>query len=156
MTAEGAGAAEPAQRSREELADYLLDIGATLAAYGCPSYRLEDVIRSVAESEGYRAEPFALPTGLFLRVVPQVRGEEPVAEVHRMTRLHDWGVDLGRLTLVDELFNEVANRRATIEQARARIRSIVAQAPTWSPALVWAATTVAAGSRCRRHAVTSS
>ena len=134
-----------AHRSREELADYLLDIGATLASYGCPSYRLEDVIRTVAEVEGYRAEPFALPTGLFLRVTPMVRGQEPVPEVHRMTRLSEWGVDLGRLTLVDAIFNEVSERRVTIEQARARIREIVTRRPLWSPSLVWAATTVSAG-----------
>ncbi len=133
------------QRTRDELADYLLDIGATLASYGCPSYRLEDVIRAVAEAEGYRAEPFALPTGLFLRVTPQVRGDEAVPEVHRMTRLSDWGVDLGRLTLVDATFNDVVDRRATIEQARTRIRSIVAQPSQWSSSLVWAATTTSAG-----------
>jgi uncharacterized membrane protein YjjP (DUF1212 family) len=132
-------------RSREELADYLLDIGATLASYGCPSYRLEDVIRLVAETEGYRAEPFALPTGLFLRVVPKERGVVPVPEVHRMTRVSDWGVDLDRLTMVDAIFNDVAYRRATIEQARARIREVVNRPPLWSPAMVWAATTVASG-----------
>jgi uncharacterized membrane protein YjjP (DUF1212 family) len=132
-------------RSREELADYLLDIGATLASYGCPSYRLEDVIRLVAETEGYRAEPFALPTGLFLRVVPKERGAVPVPEVHRMTRVSDWGVDLDRLSMVDAIFNDVAHRRATIEQARARIRAVVNRPPLWSPAVVWAATTVASG-----------
>ena len=132
-------------RSREELADYLLDIGATLASYGCPSYRLEDVIRLVAETEGYRAEPFALPTGLFLRVVPREKGPVPVPEVHRMTRVSDWGVDLDRLTMVDAIFNDVALRRATIEQARARIREVVIRPPLWSPAMVWAATTVASG-----------
>lgn len=132
-------------RSREELADYLLDIGATLASYGCPSYRLEDVIRLVAETEGYRAEPFALPTGLFLRVVPKERGPVPVPEVHRMTRVSDWGVDLDRLTMVDAIFNDVAHRRATIEQARTRIREVVNRPPLWSPAMVWASTTVASG-----------
>ena len=132
-------------RSREELADYLLDIGATLASYGCPSYRLEDVIRAVAESEGYRAEPFALPTGLFLRVVPQIRTDEPVPEVHRMTRLSDWGVDLDRLTHVDAIFNDVVDRKTTIEQARARIREVVKKPALWSAPLVWAATTVSAG-----------
>ena len=134
-------------RSREELADYLLDIGATLASYGCPSYRLEDVIRLVAESEGFRAEPFALPTGLFLRVIPKDHSDVPVPEVHRMTRLKDWGVDLDRLTLVDGIFNDVARRRATIEQARARIREVVRRPPLWSPALVWAATTVSVACR---------
>ena len=132
-------------RSREELADYLLDMGAALASYGCPSYRLEDVIRAVAEAEGYRAEPFALPTGLFLRVTPKEKSNEPVPEVHRMTRLSDWGVDLERLTLVDSIFNDVADRRATIEQGRARIREVVKRPAAWSPALVWAATTVSAG-----------
>jgi uncharacterized membrane protein YjjP (DUF1212 family) len=152
MTGEAASDLSPTPsaraRSREELADYLLDIGATLASYGCPSYRLEDVIRSVAEVEGHRAEPFALPTGLFLRVVPREKVDSshgPVPEVHRMTRLSDWGVDLERLTLVDEIFNEVAARRATIEQARARIRAVVQKPPAWSPALVWAATTALSG-----------
>ena len=132
-------------RSREELADYLLDIGATLASYGCPSYRLEDVIRTVAEVEGYRAEPFALPTGLFLRVTPKERSNEHVPEVHRMTRLSEWSVDLGRLTLIDDIFNEVSERRCTIEKARARIREIARRPPLWSPSSVWAATIVSAG-----------
>ncbi len=132
-------------RSREELADYLLDMGAALASYGCPSYRLEDVIRAVAEAEGYRAEPFALPTGLFLRVTPKERTRETVPEVHRMTRLSDWGVDLERLTLVDAIFNDVVARRATIEEGRARIREVVEKVPVWSPALVWVATIASAG-----------
>ena len=132
-------------KSREQLADYLLDMGAALASYGCPSYRLEDVIRAVAEAEGYRAEPFALPTGLFLRVTPKEQTYDAVPEVHRMTRLSDWGVDLERLTLVDAIFNDVVDRRASIEQGRARIREVVKRPAAWSPALVWAATTVSAG-----------
>ncbi|MCL2726238.1 MAG: threonine/serine exporter family protein [Polyangiaceae bacterium] len=130
-------------RSREELADYLLDIGATLAAYGCPSYRLEDVIRRIAELEGYRAEPFALPTGLFLRVRPNEGDRVP--DVYRMTRMSEWGVDLDRLTLVDEIFNDVVVRRSTIEQARARIRGVIAKPACWSPPLVWAATMACGG-----------
>ena len=129
-------------RSREELADYLLDIGATLAAYGCPSYRLEDVIRLIADLEGHRADPFALPTGLFLRVTAKDGGGP---QVHRMTRVSDWGVDLARLTLVDEVFNDVIDRRTTIEQARTRIRQIMTRPPEWSPAMVFASTAAASG-----------
>ncbi len=33
--------------SPAEFADYLLEIGGTLVSYGCPSYRLEEVIRVV-------------------------------------------------------------------------------------------------------------
>lgn len=129
-------------RSREELADYLLEIGATLAAYGCPSYRLEDVIRLIAEVEGHRADPFALPTGLFLRVTAKDGGGP---QVQRMTRVSDWGVDLTRLTLVDEVFNDVIDRRATIEQARARIRQINLRPPEWSSTLVFVSTTAVSG-----------
>lgn len=130
-------------RTREQLADYLLDIGVTLASYGCPSYRLEDVIRAVADMEGFVAEPFALPTGLFLRVTPKsdVTG---APEVHRMKRLVDGGVDLERLTMVDAIFNDVASRKATIEEARARIRKVVAKPPLYSSVIVWAATCASA------------
>jgi uncharacterized membrane protein YjjP (DUF1212 family) len=147
MTEPGELAPTPSahHRGREELADYLLDIGATLASYGCPTYRIEDVIRQVAETEGQRAEPFALPTGLFLRVTPKERSDVRVPEVHRMTRLSEWGVDLDRLTAVDAIYNDVVHRRATIEQARVRIREVVSRPALWSPALVWAATTVASG-----------
>jgi len=129
-------------RTREDLADYLLDIGATLAAYGCPSYRIEDVIRLIADVEGYRADPFALPTGLFLRVT-SMDGAGP--QVHRMTRVVESGVDLNRLSLVDRIFNDVIDRKATIEQARARIRASMAEPPEWSPVLVFAATVVVSG-----------
>src|SRR5262249_35919736 len=116
-------------RSVDELADYLLDVGATLAAYGCPSYRLEEGIPLLAEVEGHRAEPFALPTALFLRVMgkDETRVGEVGYEVHRMTRVSDWGVDLARLTLVDEIFNDVAARRITIDTARERIRASMHQ-----------------------------
>ena len=129
-------------RSREELADYLLDIGATLAAYGCPSYRLEDVIRLIADIEGHRADPFALPTGLFLRVTAKDGGGP---QVNRMTRVNDWGVDLARLTLIDEVFNDVVARRSTIDAARLRIRAIVARPPEWSETLVFVSTAVVSG-----------
>jgi uncharacterized membrane protein YjjP (DUF1212 family) len=132
-------------RSREQLADYLLEMGATLASAGCPSYRLEDVIRAVADAEGYRAEPFALPTGLFLRLVPKEAEAGGGDEVQRMTRVKDWAVDLMRLTLVDEIWNEVVDKKLTIEAARARIREVVAAPPKWSPAMVWAASTVSSG-----------
>lgn len=129
-------------RTREEVADYLLDIGATLAAYGCPSYRIEDVIRLIADVEGFRADPFALPTGLFLRVT-SIDGAGP--QVHRMTRVVESGVDLTRLTVIDRIFNDVIERKSTIEQARLRIRECMAGPPEWSPALVFMATVVVSG-----------
>lgn len=135
----------PASITREQLADTLLDIGATLASYGCPSYRLEDVLREVALAEGYHAEPFAMPTGLFLRITP-IDGPSGAAEVHRMKRIKDSGVDLARLTLVDEIFNDVIAHKTTLEEARARIKRVAAKPPEWSTGAVWLATMISSAS----------
>jgi len=48
----------PEKLSPTEFADYLLDIGGTLVSYGCPSYRLEEVIRVVADLAGRSPEEF--------------------------------------------------------------------------------------------------
>jgi uncharacterized membrane protein YjjP (DUF1212 family) len=132
-------------RSREELADYLIEIGATLAAYGCPSYRVEDVLRLIAQAEGHRADPFALPTALLLGLGPREGERGSSRQIQRMTRVSDWGVDLARLTLVDEIFNDVVARRTTIERARSRIRESMSRPPEYSSPLVFAATVVVSG-----------
>ncbi|MFO0734322.1 MAG: threonine/serine exporter family protein [Labilithrix sp.] len=127
---------------REDIADYLVELGATLSGYGCPSYRLEDVIRAVAEAEGHRADPFSLPTGLFLRVLsPDGSG----TQVNRMTRVSEWGVDLARLTAIDHIFNDVISRKTTIEEARKRIKAAVKRDPAWPAWSVFVATVVLSG-----------
>src|SRR5262249_27482169 len=127
---------------REELADYLVDLGAILASSGCPSYRLEDVIRLVADVEGQRAEAFALPTGLFLRVTAK---DKTGIAAQRMARVKDWGVDLQRLTIIDEIFNDVISHKTTIHEARGRIKAAVKAPAAWSPLQVFVATVVASG-----------
>src|SRR5690242_7206633 len=77
----------PGKLTPNELADYLLEIGGMLVSYGCPSYRLEEVIRVVAEIEGYRAQAFAIPTGLILSLA-EPGGES--APIVRMIRVKEW------------------------------------------------------------------
>lgn len=132
----GEGSALAARKESEELVEYLLEMGCALATYGCPSYRLEDVIRLVAEARGKQAEPFALPTGLFV----------DVGGVHRMRRLPSSTVDLDRLEHVDAIFNDVAYGRTTIERARVRIREVTQKPPHWPAWMLWLASAAAAGS----------
>lgn len=142
-----APAVEPAPQSRtrsaEELADYLVEIGAALAGCGCPSYRVEEAIHVVAAGEHRRAEAFVLPTGLFLRVhgdrEPDDRAVRGERDAHRMVRVHAWSLDLADLVAVDEIFNDVADRRMTIEDARAAIRALPTRPPTYPAPLVWGA-----------------
>jgi uncharacterized membrane protein YjjP (DUF1212 family) len=116
--------------SPEMLADYLVEVGAALVRYGCPSYRLEEVIDLIATIEGMRAESFALPTGVFLNVIgPDGR------PVHRMARVKQWTLDLGRLTEIDRIFNDVAERRIALTEGLRRVRALEAQP---SPYPIWA------------------
>ncbi|MFT3713070.1 MAG: threonine/serine exporter family protein [Archangium sp.] len=109
------------------LLDYLVELGTALMSAGCPTNRLEDVIVAIAEQEGFVADVFAVPTGLFLSLrTPQ--GESPVVT---MVRVREWKNDLHRLAALDEVLNEVADRTLTIPEARARIHELEHAKPVW-------------------------
>jgi uncharacterized membrane protein YjjP (DUF1212 family) len=123
-----------------ELADYLSEIGVTLLAYGCPSYRLEDVIMTVAREEGFEAEAFAIPTALFVSL--RREGQEPI---NRMTRVRSWDIDLGKLAGVDAIFNAVADNTMTVPDARRRLRALVGAPPPYPWQLRWLAVATSSG-----------
>jgi uncharacterized membrane protein YjjP (DUF1212 family) len=125
----------PPKLPPHEFADYLLDIGGTLVSYGCPSYRLEEVIRVVADLEGYRAQSFCIPTGLFVSLA--VPGEP--SPIFRMIRVKEWGTNLARLVEVDGIFNDVVARRTTIKEARVRLGNLESIPPPYPAALMWIA-----------------
>ena len=52
----------PAPRT-VELADYLVSLGGTLLSYGCPTHRLESLLREVSTLEEHDCEVFAVPRG---------------------------------------------------------------------------------------------
>lgn len=126
----------------EELAEYLSEIGVTLLAYGCPTYRLEDVLRTVAQLEGHAAEAFAIPTALFV----SLRRGPGRAPVHRMTRVKHWGTNLDRLAQVDAIFNEVAERRLSIVDATQSLRTLEARPLPWPRQLRWVAVALSSAS----------
>ena len=124
-----------------EFVDYLLEIGGDLLSYGCPTHRLEEVIRVVGVIQGYRTEAFAVPTGLFV----SIDGPGLDAPVLRMIRVKEWSVNLERLALVDRIFNDVAEHKCDLGAARARLREVEKRAPPYPPALFPIASAGAAG-----------
>ena len=124
-----------------EFADYLMELGGTLLSYGCPTHRLEELIRELARIEGHRAEAFAVPTGLFLTVYG-ADGETPT---FRMDRVKEWAVDLERLALVDGIFNEVAEHRCSLKDARRRLHELEVMPKPYPAVLQWLAPAGAAG-----------
>ena len=135
------GAASEERLPPSEFTDYLLEIGGTLVAYGCPSYRLEEVIRVVAEIEGYTAQAFAIPTGLFVSITAPGQ----TTPVVRMIRVKEWATNLDRLVHVDTIFNDVAADRITIKEARRRLIELDKQPPPYSRGLTWAAMAAVSG-----------
>lgn len=125
--------------SADELADYLADIGGTLVAYGCPSYRLEDVIGVVGRAEGFEAHAFAFPTGLFV----SLRASAATPPLLRMVRVRQWTVNLDRLLLVGRIFNDVADHKLAIRQARAQLADLEKRPLPYPRALEWVAFAVA-------------
>ena len=127
--------------SAAELAEYLLDLGGTLLSYGCSTHRLEAVLRAIAALEGYQADAFAVPTGLFLSL-RSATGEPGLV---RMVRVKDWAVDLERLALTDRIFNDVIGGKLTLAQARRRLDEVEARPAPYPAVLRWLASAGAAG-----------
>jgi uncharacterized membrane protein YjjP (DUF1212 family) len=129
------GAASEERLPPAEFTNYLMEIGGTLVAYGCPSYRLEEVIRVVAEIEGYTAQAFAIPTGLFVSITAPGQ----TTPVLRMIRVKEWATNLDRLVSVDVILNDVAADRITIKDARQRLLAVDQQPRPYPRALSWVA-----------------
>jgi uncharacterized membrane protein YjjP (DUF1212 family) len=106
--------------------DYLVELGSALMSAGCPVHRLEELLVALARLEGYQADIFAVPTGLFVTV----RAEAPGPSLTTMVRVREWGTDLERMTELDEVLNLVADRKLDIPEARRRIRQ--ARGAGWS------------------------
>ena len=134
--------------SSRELADYLLDLGGTLLSFGCPTYRLESLIRAIAALEGHQAEVFAVPTGVWMSIRPKGETdpggakEEPFV---RLRRVKEWGVDLARLAMADRIFNDVLERKCDLATARKKIREVEAAPPAYPEPVRWLALAAAAG-----------
>src|SRR5688500_6071354 len=126
--------------SAAEFLEYLVEVGATLLSYGCPTHRLEQLVTELARIEGYGAQVFAVPSGLFVTLSPP---DGP--PIFRMTRVEEWGTDLERLLLVDAILNEAAEHRYPIQEARRRLHDLETRPRPYSRPMVWAATAAAAG-----------
>jgi uncharacterized membrane protein YjjP (DUF1212 family) len=127
--------------SPDELADYLADIGGTLVAYRCPTYRLEDVIAAVSRAEGFEAQAFAFPTGLIITL----RASPETAPLLRLVRVNQSSVNLDRLVLVDQIFNDVAARTLSIHEARVRLGQLEKRPLPYPRVLHWVAVAVSSG-----------
>jgi len=108
---------------------FVLALGQALHAAGAPAHRMEDAMTALAPVLGLEGRFFTSPTAIF------VSFGAPSEERTALLRVEPAGVNLERLTRVDELIDDVQDGRLDVPGARVRLAAIAA-APDRYPALV--------------------
>lgn len=124
----------------EALADLLARLGRLLLGCGCPTPRIEAVIRLTADARGYTAEVFGVPTGLWMSLATAT--ERPTI---RLVRVHHWGTALDQLDQLDRVFNAVAAGTCDLPEAHRRLDLIEGAPPRFGAVWGVAAAGVASG-----------
>ena len=102
---------------------FVLQLGKVLHRYGAPAHRLEEALRIVCDRLGLAAEVFTTPTAIVMSF------GDPTELRTRMLRVESGELDMGKLTQVDELADDVADRKVTPAEGVAKLEAIVAAPP---------------------------
>jgi uncharacterized membrane protein YjjP (DUF1212 family) len=123
--------------------DFILKLGRGLHSYGYPAHRLEDALVGVAERLGIQGHFFSMPTALFASF------EDPDGQRTYQIRIEPGGVNLEKLTLLDETASAVAQGRLSPSEGGARLDAIMAAPPRYGPLATTLAFAVASGAASR-------
>ena len=108
---------------------FLLELARALHSAGAPSYRLEDALSACARRWGEEAEFFSTPTSIFAAF-----GHGADQRTY-LLRVRPGDADLGRLSELDELMEEVARGKATPDEGLRRLEQIENASPRYSKRL---------------------
>lgn len=117
----------PSQDSRIA---FCLEIGKALHSFGTPAHRFEEAMQRLVASLGLEGDFLAHPTAFFAELRSATRREV------FMVRAEPGDTNLEKLVSIQALVKEVINGNLPIEEAAARVREVVAQAPRFGRALV--------------------
>jgi uncharacterized membrane protein YjjP (DUF1212 family) len=127
-----------AQPSYADRIDFLLQLAASLHAYGTTAQRLEAAISKVAVRLRLRCNAWANPTGLILSVVDadaEVESGTPAAETTRVVRLEPGDVDLARLCAADAIAERVLAGEMGLSEGARALRELKAPSGAGAQAL---------------------
>ena len=116
----------PDQRqSREEIIEFILQLGRALHFYGTPAHRLEEAMTLCSQELAVPGEFFATPTAIFASFPCPGQNET------RLLRVGPGMVDLDKLMQVDAVMNEVCRGEVRAAEGERRLDSIEAQPPLY-------------------------
>jgi len=99
----------------------ILELGRGLHEAGAPSHRIEDAMSVIARRLGVTGQFFTTPTSIFASFGP------PEEQRTALLRVEPAGVNLERMSLLDDLLREVEEGRRDPEAAIVRLRAIAAR-----------------------------
>ncbi len=107
-----------------EFLDFLREVCRVLMECGCSSNRVEQLTVALGASWGFEVETLAIPTGVWISV------RKDRANMIELTRVKSWSVDLDRLSRMNDLVEQIGDRRVSIADACERMRALTqAKAP---------------------------
>ena len=108
---------------------FILELGRGLHEAGAPSHRIEDAMSVLAQRLGVTGQFFTTPTSIFASFGP------PEEQRTALLRVEPAGVNLERLSLLDDLIREVEEGRREPEDAIVRLRAIGTAPDRYGPLL---------------------
>lgn len=109
---------------------FILTIGRALHQHGYPAHQLEGILEPIAERLGLEAQFFSTPTSMMVGIGP--------LEDQRtfLIRVAPGRVDLGKMSLLDSVVNDVVGGRMSPAEGTTRIEQIVAAPSRYGPTAV--------------------
>lgn len=120
-----------------DLLDFMLLYAKHYLASGGPTSRLEDNLARIGDLFGKHTEVFATPTGIFVTLQDPSRETDPKTA---LLRIREAGTDLGRLSKLEQILDEVAEGRTSIH---AGLEALKDQALVRNNYLPWHSATAA-------------
>lgn len=120
-----------ADKIAEEKINFIIDLGRAFHEYGASSMRLEQALEQVSLSFNIEGQFFCMPTSILASFY--IPGD---GYVSRMERVSPGGVDLEKLSLVDELCDHVLSGQQSISEGRQSLKDIRKQKSRYSKGLV--------------------
>lgn len=116
--------------SKDSRIAFCLEIGKALHSFGTPAHRFEEAMQRLVASLGLEGDFLAHPTAFFAELQSATRREVFIV------RAEPGETNLEKLVSIQALVKEVINGNLPIEEAAARVREVVAQAPRFGRTMV--------------------
>jgi uncharacterized membrane protein YjjP (DUF1212 family) len=122
---------------------FVIKLGRALHQFGTPAHRLEEAMSLVLLKLGLEGQFFSTPTGIFASF------GAPEEQRTSLIRVEPGQVNLEKLTLLDDLTNQVILGNISSAEGASRIDDIVAAPPRYGPLLSAACFGLASGTASR-------